>query len=143
MDKELLNILLGGDVKVNELKTKSSVDYETILDKLNEIDNKLQLLLKSKTSKPLCEQILEKTFVILSDENLDPKLNPSLFILDLEGGRVLVTFKDTMDLLQTYFQVYKKDIENKIPRRLFPLFTFLKRNGLIYFDHETQTYKLV
>ena len=141
MDKELLNFLLNGESQT----TRGFKDdrLNDILRKLDEIDNKIQTLMKSKSSKPICEQILERTYIIISEREIDPKLNPSLFILDLDGEKVLVTFKDTMDLLQMYFKVYKEEVENKLPRRLMPLFSFLKKNGLIYLDHEDKVYKLI
>ncbi|BFH73594.1 hypothetical protein SJAV_15380 [Sulfurisphaera javensis] len=141
MDKELLNFLLSGEQQKN-FKEKDDRMFE-ILNKLNEIDSKLQLLLKSKPNKTLCEQILEKTYIIVSHKDVDPKLNPSLFILDLDGDKALVTFKDTIELLQIYFKTYKEEVEMKLPRRLMPLFSFLKKNGLIYLDHEDKTYKFI
>ena len=138
MDKELLSFLLGGEPQSPKLKDDKLND---ILRKLDEINSKIEILMKVKTSKPLCEQILEKTYLIVSEKEIDPRLHPSLFILDLDGEKVLVTFKDTMDLLQMYFKIYKDEIEEKLPRRLMPLFLFLKKNGLIYFDHEDKMYK--
>jgi len=141
MDKELLNFLLNGESQgPRGFKDDRLND---VLRKLDEIDNKIQILMKSKSSKPICEQILERTYLIVSEREIDPKLNPSLFILDLDGEKVLVTFKDTMDLLQIHFKVYKEEVENKLPRRLMPLFSFLKKNGLIYLDHEDKVYKLI
>lgn len=131
---------MGNEVQRSTFKEDKLTD---VINKLNDIDNKLQLLLKSKPSKSLCEQILERTYVIVSADVLEPKLNPSLFILDLDSNRVLITFQDTMELLKLYFKVYKKDVEQKLPRRLYPLFSFLKKNGLIYLDHEDMEYKLI
>lgn len=142
MDKELLNFLLNNDPQPQKTFYKDD-RLNDILRKLDEIDNKLQSLIRNRVSKPLCEQILEKTYVIVSEKEIDPRLNPSLYVLDLDGEKALVTFKDTMDLLKLYFQVYKDEVENKLPRKLMPLFTFLKRNGLIYLDHEEKTYKLI
>jgi len=141
MDKELLNFLLNGESQ--SPRGFKDDRLNDVLRKLDEIDNKIQILMKSKSSKPICEQILERTYLIISEREIDPKLNPSLFILDLDGEKVLVTFKDTMDLLQMYFKVYKEEVENKLPRRLMPLFSFLKKNGLIYLDHEDKVYKLI
>ena len=141
MDKELLNFLLNGESQ--SPRGFKDDRLNDVLRKLDEIDNKIQILMKSKSSKPICEQILERTYLITSEREIDPKLNPSLFILDLDGEKVLVTFKDTMDLLQMYFKVYKEEVENKLPRRLMPLFSFLKKNGLIYLDHEDKVYKLI
>lgn len=142
MDKELLNFLLNNDPQPQKTFYKDD-RLNDILRKLDEIDNKLQSLIRNRVSKPLCEQILEKTYVIVTEKEIDPRLNPSLYVLDLDGEKALVTFKDTMDLLKLYFQVYKDEVENKLPRKLMPLFTFLKRNGLIYLDHEEKTYKLI
>ncbi|BAB65523.1 hypothetical protein [Sulfurisphaera tokodaii] len=139
MDKELLNFLLNNEPQ----RIYKDDKYLEILNKLSEIDAKLQLLLKSKPNKSICEQILGKTYVIVSASEIDPKLHPSLFILDLDGEKVLVTFKDTIELLKMYFMIYKDQVEIKIPRRLTPLFGFLKKNGLIYLDHEDMTYKFV
>jgi len=141
MDKELLNFLLNGESQ--SPRGFKDDRLNDVLRKLDEIDNKIQILMKSKSSKPICEQILERTYLIILEREIDPKLNPSLFILDLDGEKVLVTFKDTMDLLQMYFKVYKEEVENKLPRRLMPLFSFLKKNGLIYLDHEDKVYKLI
>lgn len=141
MDKELLSFLLNGEPQVQRGFRDDKLN--DILRKLDEIDNKIEVLMKSKSSKPLCEQILEKTYIIVSEREIDPKLHPSLFIIDLDGDKVLVTFKDTIELLQMYFKIYKDDVENKLPRRLMPLFSFLKKNGLIYLDHEDKTYKLI
>jgi len=141
MDKELLNFLLNGESQ--SPRGFKDDRLNDVLRKLDEIDNKIQILMKSKSSKPICEQILERIYLIVSEREIDPKLNPSLFILDLDGEKVLVTFKDTMDLLQMYFKVYKEEVENKLPRRLMPLFSFLKKNGLVYLDHEDKVYKLI
>ena len=141
MDKELLNFLLNGESSIPKGFKDDRLD--DIFRKLDEINKKVEILMKSKPSKPICEQILEKTYIIVPMREVDPKINPSLFILDLDGDRAFVTFKDTMDLLQMHFKLYKDEVESKLPRRLMPLFSFLKKNGLIYFDHEDKVYKLV
>lgn len=120
-------------------KRYNTADTELILIKLEEI---LQTLKRSnKGTKSECEEILDKGFVI--KEHFSKNSNPNLFGIELDDGRYFVTFKDTMDLLLLYFKVLKKeDIEAEIPRRLLPIFQFLKRNGLIYFDAKDREYKI-
>ncbi|MDT7875241.1 MAG: hypothetical protein RQ872_00805 [Sulfolobaceae archaeon] len=96
----------------------------------------------NKSKIDVLYQIIDKGYVILSTLDLNPSSHPSLFIIELDG-KFLVTFKDTIELLQCLAEKYKDQIEEKIPKRLLPLFLFLKRNGLVYYDHESKTYKLV
>lgn len=119
-------------------KKYSDVDSQLILEKLEEI---LLLLKKSnRNGKTECEEILDKGFII--KDHFTKNLNPNLFAIELEDERYFVTFKDTIDLLSLYFKILKKeDIENEIPRKLLPIFLFLKKNGLIYFDARDKEYK--
>ena len=139
MDDEFLNYLLG-----SETVRRKTLDDE-VIRRLDEIESLLKQLVKTPTERksPLLEQILNKGFVIIDGEEINKNLHPSLFVMPLESNKVLVTFKDTIDLLQLLFEKYKDEIEDKIPRRLLPLFLFLKKSGLIYFDHETRQYKLI
>ncbi|ARM75127.1 hypothetical protein [Acidianus manzaensis] len=114
-------------------------DNELIDEKLDEI---LKILRKfEKPKRTDCEEILDKGFII--KESFSKNSNPNLIGISLDNDRYLITFKDTLDLLLMYFKYLKKeDIENDIPKRLLPLFLFLKRNGLIYFDARDKEYKL-
>ncbi len=115
-----------------------------IIKKLNEIEFMVRSLLQQKNrearSNSLCENILEKTYIIIN-KKINENTNPNLFILKIDNNDYLVTFRDTMELLVFYMKFGEK-IEEKIPKRLYPLFSFLKRNGLIYLDRETKEYKL-
>lgn len=115
-----------------------------IIKKLNEIEFMVRSLLQQKNketrSTSLCENILEKTYIIVN-RRINENTNPNLFILKIDNNNYLITFKDTMELLHFYMK-FGDNIEEKIPRRLYPLFSFLNRNGLIYLDRETKEYKL-
>ncbi|MFP3201338.1 MAG: hypothetical protein RXR43_03635 [Sulfolobus sp.] len=145
MDDDFLNYLLSSD---NGKYKRSNEDI--ILRKLNEIESILMKISRridtngegNKSKIDVLYQIIDKGYVILSTLDLNPSSHPSLFIIELDG-KFLVTFKDTIELLQCLAEKYKDQIEEKIPKRLLPLFLFLKRNGLVYYDHESKTYKLV
>ncbi|MFP3260594.1 MAG: hypothetical protein RXQ22_06850 [Sulfolobus sp.] len=145
MDEDFLNYLLSSD---NGKYKRSNEDI--ILRKLNEIESILMKISRridtngegNKSKIDVLYQIIDKGYVILSTLDLIPSSHPSLFIMELDG-KFLVTFKDTIELLQYLAEKYKDQIEEKIPKRLLPLFLFLKRNGLVYYDHESKTYKLV
>jgi hypothetical protein len=145
MDEDFLNYLLSSD---NGKYKRSNEDI--ILRKLNEIESILMKISRridtngegNKSKIDVLYQIIDKGYVILSTLDLNPSSHPSLFIIELDG-KFLVTFKDTIELLQCIAEKYKDQIEEKIPKRLLPLFLFLKRNGLVYYDHESKTYKLV
>ncbi|MEJ2775449.1 hypothetical protein WIW90_04340 [Sulfolobaceae archaeon RB850M] len=145
MDEDFLNYLLSSD---NGKYKRSNEDI--ILRKLNEIESILMKISRridtngegNKSKIDVLYQIIDKGYVILSTLDLNPSSHPSLFIIELDG-KFLVTFKDTIELLQCLAEKYKDQIEEKIPKRLLPLFLFLKRNGLVYYDHESKTYKLV
>ncbi|MCG2909043.1 MAG: hypothetical protein L7G92_00375 [Stygiolobus sp.] len=145
MDDDFLNYLLSSD---NGKYKRSNEDI--ILRKLNEIESILMKISRridtngggNKSKIEVLYQIIDKGYVILSTLDLNPSSHPSLFIIELDG-KFLVTFKDTIELLQCLAEKYKDQIEEKIPKRLLPLFLFLKRNGLVYYDHESKTYKLV
>jgi len=145
MDEDFLNYLLSSD---NGKYKRSNEDI--ILRKLNEIESILMKISRridtngegNKSKIDVLYQIIDKGYVILSTLDLNPSSHPSLFIIELDG-KFLVTFKDTIELLQCLAEKYKDQIEEKIPKRLLPLFLFLKRNGLVYYDHESKTYKLI
>ncbi|MFP3064174.1 MAG: hypothetical protein RXR59_01335 [Sulfolobus sp.] len=145
MDEDFLNYLLSSD---NGKYKRSNEDI--ILRKLNEIESILIKISRrietngegNKSKIDVLYQIIDKGYVVLSTLDLNPSSHPSLFIIELDG-KFLVTFKDTIELLQCLAEKYKDQIEEKIPKRLLPLFLFLKRNGLVYYDHESKTYKLV
>jgi hypothetical protein len=145
MDEDFLNYLLSSD---NGKYKRSNEDI--ILRKLNEIESILMKISRridtngegNKSKIDVLYQIIDKGYVILSTLDLNPSSHPSLFIIELDG-KFLVTFKDMIELLQCLAEKYKDQIEEKIPKRLLPLFLFLKRNGLVYYDHESKTYKLV
>ncbi|AWR93339.2 hypothetical protein DFR85_00680 [Acidianus brierleyi] len=115
-----------------------------IIKKLNEIEFMVRSLLQQRSkearSNSLCENILEKTYIIVN-RRINENTNPNLFILRIDNNNYLITFKDTIELLYFYMKLGDK-IEDEIPKRLYPLFSFLKRNGLIYLDRETKEYKL-
>lgn len=151
MDDEFLNYLLGNESNrrkiIEEKYSKSDVE---ILRRLNDIEIMLRQVIKSVgsndrklTENSLCEQILEKGFVILEGHEINKNLHPSLFVLPLDEGRVLVTFKDTIDLLIALFEKFEENVETNIPKRLLPLFSFLRRSGLIYYNHISRRYELV
>jgi hypothetical protein len=145
MDDDFLNYLLSSD---NGKYKRSNEDI--ILRKLNEIESILIKISRridtngegNKSKIDVLYQIIDKGYVVLSTLDLNPSSHPSLFIIELDG-KFLVTFKDTIELLQCLAEKYKDQIEEKIPKRLLPLFLFLKRNGLVYYDRESKTYKLV
>jgi len=145
MDEDFLNYLLSSD---NGKYKRSNEDI--ILRKLNEIESILMKISRridtngegNKSKIDVLYQIIDKGYVILSTLDLNPSSHPSLFIIELDD-KFLVTFKDTIELLQCLAEKYKDQIEEKIPKRLLQLFLFLKRNGLVYYDHESKTYKLV
>lgn len=137
IEEDFLELL--GDDNYYKGYDRSNVSNELVLRKLEEI---LYLLKKStKIVKSDCEEILDKGFVI--KDHFSKNSNPNLIAIELNDGRFFVTFKDTMDLLLLHFKIAKKeDIENEIPKRLIPIFLFLKRNGLVYFDARDKEYKI-
>jgi hypothetical protein len=94
-----------------------------IIKKLNEIEFMVRSLLQQKNrearSNSLCENILEKTYIIIN-KKINENTNPNLFILKIDNNDYLVTFRDTMELLDFYMKFGEK-IEEKIPKRLYPL----------------------
>jgi hypothetical protein len=121
-------------------------ESKEIMAKLDEIERLLQYLIKNNRNfnerrDNLCEQVLTSSYAITEGYS---SLYKNYFYIKLDENRLLVTFKDTIDLLNMYFSSIKdEEIESKIPKRLVPLFRFMKRNGLIYFDHESRTYKII
>jgi hypothetical protein len=151
VDDEFLNYLLGNESNrrkiIEEKYSKSDVE---ILRRLNDIESMLRQVIKSVgssdrrlTENSLCEQVLEKGFVILEGHGINKNLHPSLFVLPLDEGRILVTFKDTIDLLIALFEKFGENVETNIPKRLLPLFSFLRRSGLIYYNHVSRRYELI
>ncbi|WP_338603564.1 hypothetical protein V6M85_04565 [Sulfolobus tengchongensis] len=148
-EDEIIDLIFNQGPKQTGFSKK---DNNEILNKLNEIERLLQYMIKTQDGKDgrstysrngLCEQILQSTYVII-DEYYSG-IGKNYFILDLEDNRKFVTFKDTMDLLNMHFSLAKdeQDLENKLPKRLFPLFRFMRRSGLIYFDYEKKRYFIV
>lgn len=119
-----------------------------VLNKLNEIEKLLQYLIKSKErgvqqNGSLCEQILSSAYVIL-DESIG-NISRNYYIVELDSSRKFITFRDTIELLNFYFSqnINEQDLEDKLPKRLVPLFRFMRRNGLIYFGYDEKRYFIV
>ncbi|WP_373468357.1 hypothetical protein [Acidianus infernus] len=80
----------------------------------------------------------------MNNQNISINAHPNLVKIPFDDERSIVTFRDTIELLLSLFSIYKEEenIEDKIPKRLLPLFILLKRSGLIYFDWKDKKYKL-
>ncbi|BCU69027.1 hypothetical protein [Stygiolobus caldivivus] len=152
MDDEFLNYLLGNETSRKKFTYNFGEERNSeLMKKLDEIETMIRQLVKAvpyderKNNSPtvLCEQILRNEYVIVESEKVNKNLHPLLFILSLDDNKVLVSFKDTIDLLQLLFEKYGDKIEDKLPKRLLPLFLLLRKMGLIYFDHESKSYKFI
>ncbi|AAK42542.1 hypothetical protein SULI_00985 [Saccharolobus solfataricus] len=146
-EDEIIDLLFNTQRDIRQGITIKKENNE-VLNKLNEIEKLLQYLIKNKErasqqNGSLCEQVLSSTYVIL-DENMGD-IPRKYFIIDLNSSRKLVTFKDTIDLLNLYFSqtINEQDLDDKLPKRLVPLFRFMRRNGLIYFDYDKKRYFIV
>ncbi|AHC52454.1 hypothetical protein SUSAZ_04365 [Sulfolobus acidocaldarius SUSAZ] len=141
MDDDFLSYLLAGE---NKVVRRYATNDDLILKRLDEIERLIRGLNMSKSpqKQSLCEQILEKGYIV-TDEHIRSTTHPQLFILPVGDNSSLITFKDTMDLLLVYFRLYKNEVDNKLPKRLLNIYSFLKKNGLIYLDHEDMMYKLI
>ncbi|BDC18111.1 hypothetical protein [Acidianus sp. HS-5] len=94
-------------------------------------------------NKSISDEILDKGYIIANDKNISINTHPNLVKIPFDNERCIVTFKDTIELLLSSFSIYKEEnIEDKLPKRLLPLFILLKRYGLIYFDWKERKYKL-
>jgi len=146
-EDELIDLIFNQGSKFQQSK-KESRDRE-ILDKLDEIEKILQYLVKSYSTKnlnhggSLCEQVLSAGYTILDEDN--GKISKNYFVIELDNNRKLIAFVDTIELLNFYFSQSKdeQELEVKLPKRLLPLFRFLKRNGLIYFDYDKKKYVII
>ncbi|ACP37078.1 hypothetical protein [Saccharolobus islandicus] len=146
-EDEIIDLIFNNQRDIRQ-GTAIRKENNEVLNKLNEIEKLLQYLIKSKErgvqqNGSLCEQILSSTYVILDENNGD--VGGKYFIIDLDSSRKLVTFKDTIELLNFHFSqtVNEQDLDDKLPKRLIPLFRFLRRNGLIYFDYDKKRYFIV
>jgi hypothetical protein len=98
---------------------------------------------KDQFKKSITDEILDKGYIIMNNKNLSINTHPNLVKIPFDDERSIITFKDTIELLLSLFSIYKEEnIEDKIPKRLLPLFILLKRSGLIYFDWKDKKYKL-
>ncbi len=94
-------------------------------------------------SKSITDEILDKGYIIMNDKNISINAHPNLVKIPFDNERSIITFKDTIELLLSLFSMYKEEnIEDKLPKRLLPLFILLKRSGLVYFDWKERKYKL-
>ncbi|MCY0873780.1 MAG: hypothetical protein OWQ47_02465 [Acidianus infernus] len=110
----------------------------------NENLHTLTYNVKEQFKKSLTDEILDKGYVIMNNQNISINAHPNLVKIPFDDERSIVTFRDTIELLLSLFSIYKEEenIEDKIPKRLLPLFILLKRSGLIYFDWKDKKYKL-
>ncbi|MCI2415553.1 MAG: hypothetical protein MPF33_10005 [Candidatus Aramenus sp.] len=131
------------DDKIFDFIEAEEPPRNSLMRKLDEIEFLLRTLMKEKREKEesLCEVILEKTYIV-TNRRVNQNTHPNLFVMKLDSSNYLVTFKDTMDLLKLYMKMGER-VEDEMPKRLRLLFTFLKNNGLVYYDAESKEYKLV
>lgn len=112
-------------------------------DSYYEDDNENSNLIREHFKKSLADEILDKGYVIVNNQSISSNTHPNLVKIPFDSERSIVTFKDTIELLLSLFSIYKEEnIEDKIPKRLLPLFILLKRSGLIYFDWRERKYRL-
>ncbi len=145
-ENELIDLIFN-----HEYRSYNGKSTNEVLKKLDEIEKLLQYLIKVSGERnyqqknSLCEQILSSTYLVI-EESQSLRLNSkNYFSMKLDNSRTLITFVDTIQLLNMYFSAYTDDekLENNLPSRLLPLFRFLRRNGLIYFDHTYKKYMMV
>ncbi|WP_048098911.1 hypothetical protein [Candidatus Acidianus copahuensis] len=109
---------------------------------MDEIENMLRIALNEKKSRErtICEEILDKGFIVV--ERVNKNVHPNLKIIELDG-KYLVTFLDTIQILDLFFEKGGANPEDIIPKRLHPFLSYLKRNGLIYYDGKRQKYVFI
>jgi hypothetical protein len=141
---ELIDLITEHSTKI------ARVNYQEISRKLDEVLYNVQLIIKlinstynDSTLEGLCFQILNRGFIV--KENFRSNLHPNLWSIEIESNKYFITFKDSIDLLKEYFNKYKDEdnLINNMPKRLHPIYLFMKRRGLIYYDNEERRFKLV
>ncbi|QXJ34685.1 hypothetical protein [Saccharolobus shibatae] len=146
-EDEIIDLIFNNQRDIRQ-GTAIRKENNEVLNKLNEIEKLLQYLIKSKErgvqqNVSLCEQILSSAYVILDDSI--GNISRNYYVVELDSSRKLITFRDTIELLNFYFSqtINEQDLDDKLPKRLVPLFRFMRRNGLIYFDYDKKRYLIV
>ncbi|QGA53538.1 hypothetical protein GFS03_02485 [Sulfolobus sp. E5-1-F] len=146
-EDEIIDLIFNNQRDIRQGTTLRKESNE-VLNKLNEIEKLLQYLIKSKervvqANGSLCDQVLSSSYLII-DENIR-NISKNYFVVELDSSRKFITFKDTIELLNFYFSqtINEQDLDDKLPKRLVPLFRFMRRNGLIYFDYDKKRYFII
>jgi hypothetical protein len=125
---------------------RSPRNNDEILRELQTIKSMLQELLRGDRARnvdELCNELMNKAYVI---SRSDPtKTRPMLAAIPLSESSFLVVHKDTLTALKAYFEMYRseEELEKRLPPHLRQLFSWLKREGVIYYDATTKKYEFV